>query len=148
MSSYRIDDQMVRHPIVIPPDAFVEDALLIMNENDLRHLPVVLDDELIGIVSERDLKSAERAYGALLVSDIMTRNLFVVRRNTPVADVAREMAAGKFGSALIVNDEGRIDGIFTTTDALRMLSDLLDDQPFDSLLSDEDYEDGLEKLIA
>lgn len=143
MRTYRIQEKMIRHPLVIAPETLVEDALLIMRENDLRHLPVVVDNELVGLVSERDLKACGGYENRLIVGDVMVKNLFVVTRSTPIADIAREMADGKIGSALVVDEENRIEGIFTSTDALRLLCELLEDQSFDMFIAEEDFRDGI-----
>jgi CBS domain-containing protein len=146
MKTYMIGDRMIRHPFVIGTDDSLEEAIKSMRENDIRHLPVVLNDRLVGIVSERDLKAAESLEKAslLTVGDIMKVDLFVVTKDTPLANVASEMADGKLGSAIIVDRSGKIEGIVTTTDALRMLSELIEDQTIESFISVYDeYEDGL-----
>jgi acetoin utilization protein AcuB len=48
-----------------------------------------------------------------------------VRPDTPVDEVAREMADRRYGCAVVI-EGGKVVGVFTTTDALRALSELLD----------------------
>ena len=50
-------DLMTRDPITVPPDATIRQARTLMWAHDLRHIPVVEDGELIGMVSDRDLRS-------------------------------------------------------------------------------------------
>lgn len=145
MRSYTVGERMIRHPYRVETTESINDALQFMNDHEIRHLPVIRDEKLVGIVSERDLKVAaalEQA-PALQVGDVMKQDLFVVTRDTPISEVASEMAEGKIGSAIIVNREWQIEGIFTTTDALRILAESIEGETMDSFLTDwDDYEDA------
>jgi acetoin utilization protein AcuB len=100
-------------------------ARTLMHDNEARHLPVSRNGKLVGLVSERDLRTPwPRAGGTreqMLVEDVMTEKPYAVSPTTPVNRVPRTMAAKKQGSAVVV-DGGRILGVFTTTDALRALA--------------------------
>jgi acetoin utilization protein AcuB len=105
----------------------VRDAHRLMQEHGIRHLPVVDDGELVGIVSERDLHVIEALADALVavpVERIMREHPFVVTSDTALDEVALIMANGKYGSAIILGRDG-VEGIFTTVDACRALSDVL-----------------------
>lgn len=145
MYSTQIQDHMVRFPYVTLPDQAISDAMEYMKDLGVRHLPVVGDGKLSGIVSERDLKAALNLEHAnhLTVGDVMQREIYMVRRHTPLAEVAEEMAIGKVGSAVIVDDSGNVSGIFTTTDALRLLANRLEEETFADISSFEDYEHDL-----
>ncbi len=54
--------------------------------------------------------------------DIMTEDPFVVSTSTPITDVARTMVDKRINSVLINNSEGKVVGIFTSTDALKLLA--------------------------
>ena len=56
-----LGDVMTRHPVTVSPDHTVRQALAEMKDNDLRHLPVVRDDTLVGVVSMRDFIGDEVA---------------------------------------------------------------------------------------
>ena len=101
-----------------------------MQENQVRHLPVTDGDQLVGILSAREcdllqLVPADVQSG-LKVDAAMSKNVYTVEADTPVDVVAREMSRQKYGSALIVEKNETV-GVFTTTDALRALSDALTD---------------------
>jgi acetoin utilization protein AcuB len=92
----------------------------------VRHLPVLEEDEprLIGILSERDLFFVEAVReldpSEALVEDAMSTNVYVVPPSRPVGEVAAKMVESKFGCAVVTRQD-RVVGIFTTTDALRVL---------------------------
>lgn len=110
-------------------DQTVVEAAFRMRELSVRHLPVMRGSRLVGIVSHRDLAILEAISGAhpsdLTVADAMTPDPYTVSPSTPLREVAAMMADKKFGAVLVV-DDGRPTGIFTTTDAVRLLSQLCD----------------------
>src|SRR5262249_46691997 len=89
------------------------------------HLPVLERGEIVGVLSQRDLYFMESIPGADIekdkVSDAMTEDSYVVAPDTPLAEVAATMAERHVGSAVVV-ERARVIGIFTATDALRILS--------------------------
>jgi acetoin utilization protein AcuB len=101
-----------------------------MRRYDVRHLPVLDGGTLVGIVSQRDLHFIETLRDVdpqgVEVSEAMTQDVYTVDRDCPFRDVARQMASHKYGAAVVV-DGVHVVGVFTTTDALRVLSDLLDE---------------------
>ncbi|GAC1352733.1 MAG: hypothetical protein NVS3B20_15890 [Polyangiales bacterium] len=125
-------ERAIRHymtpaPQVIRSDATAATAHQLMRSHGIRHLPVADDSYPVGIVTERDLQILEsvRDVGtrSLHVSDGMTRNPFVVTPDVNVDLVAETMAERHFGSVIVV-DDGRIVGMFTTVDALRLVAGL------------------------
>lgn len=140
-----IQEVMVKAPLVVAPDLALTEALGCMRDYGVRHLPVVENDLLVGILSERDLKAAMglSQVATLTVSDVMKRDVYAVRGTMPLRKVLADMADQKFGSAVIVNAKRAAIGIFTTTDALRILSDSSDAGENDFLL---DGDDGYESV--
>ena len=119
---------MTRFPVVVGPEMKNSEARRIMQRAGFRHLPVVEEGRVVGIVSQRDLLRSEECADQMefQVEDVMTADPYVARSHTPLAEVAREMAAGKFGSAVVLNSDDEPVGIFTTTDALKLLSEVLE----------------------
>jgi acetoin utilization protein AcuB len=99
-----------------------------MRENQIRHLPVLEGGHLLGVVTDRDVKLASSFEGAerLTAEDVMTPDPYTVSPDTPAADVAREMAARKYGCAIVRQDNGKVVGIFTAVDGMRVLGEILD----------------------
>jgi acetoin utilization protein AcuB len=119
-----VAEYMTRGPYAIEPRASLSKAVRTMRINGVRHLPVVDEGELVGIVSERDVDLTRAVAQAdpadLTVEEAMTPNPYVVPPEAPLNDVARAMAKRKIGSAVVVQHE-RLVGVFTTTDALHAL---------------------------
>jgi acetoin utilization protein AcuB len=93
----------------------------------IRHLPVLEDGALVGVLSSRDLGFLESTPGlaqAMRVKDVMTPAPYTVGPHEPLDAVASAMSRRKIGSAVVV-DRGKVVGVFTTVDALRLLSALL-----------------------
>jgi len=87
----------------------------------VRHLPVLLAGKIVGMLSDRDVKLMGKFSGNFTVEDAMTPDPYVVEPNAALAEVAGTMAEFRFGSA-IVAQHGKILGIFTASDGLRMLA--------------------------
>jgi len=120
---------MTRQPWTIGPDARASDAHRLMRDHRIRHLPVVDGTRLVGLVSERDLHLIETLPCGdpddVAVQEAMVPDVFVAHAQACVDDVVETMAMHKYGCAVITNREGGVDGIFTTTDALQVLADVL-----------------------
>ncbi|NLO78989.1 MAG: CBS domain-containing protein [Xanthomonadaceae bacterium] len=117
-------------PIVATEDMSVDEMQKLMQEHGIRHLPVVNDaGEVVGVISDRDIRVilglsvAEK----LLVraSDIMTTDPVTVSADTPLDDVAFTMAEKKVGSVIVKDEKGKFLGIFTATDALNALVEII-----------------------
>ena len=114
-----VERHMSEHPTTLTGTSTLEEAAAAMRANDVRHLPVVENAELAGIVSDRDLR---RAWGCgrpvdLAVEEVMVREPVTVPPDTPMSDAARTMAARKI-SALPVVQDGELVGILTITDLI------------------------------
>jgi CBS domain-containing protein len=100
--------------------------------NNIRHLPVVKDGKLVGLVSHRDLIRAmarhERTPGAppVMVRDIMTRGVETLKPKSAVREAIHKMLDNKFGCLPVVEDGGQLVGIITETDIIRLAGRLLD----------------------
>ncbi len=97
----------------------------------VRHLPVLRAGRLVGMLAERDLALVETFKDVdpsrIRVEDAMSHEVYGVSPEAPLDEVAREMAEHKYGSAVVL-DHDKVVGIFTTVDACRALSELLQDR--------------------
>lgn len=116
---------MTPQPLTIGRKETLMTAHRLMNAHRIRHLPVLEHGELIGVISQRDLYFLETIRGVDLdkdvVEDAMTTETYEVGPNDPIATVTREMARHRYGCA-VVTERGKVAGIFTATDALRLVS--------------------------
>jgi len=114
-------------PTTVEPTTSVLKAKQIMKELNVRHLPVVVDSEAVGIVSERDLQVVDTFTNSdtLILGKFMSKNPYSVRVKESIAEVALEMSRKKIGSAIVNNSDGSFYGIFTVTDALNALVEIV-----------------------
>jgi acetoin utilization protein AcuB len=124
-----IGDYMTPAPYCVSPDTPLPRAHSIMREHGFRHLPVIRDEQLVGILSERDIALAGSVAGRggdeVFVEVAMTPDPYVAGLDMPLTKVAREMVDRKIGSAVVL-DGKRVAGVFTVTDALQALVEALD----------------------
>jgi acetoin utilization protein AcuB len=101
-----------------------------MRRHRIRHLPVTAQRQIVGMVSDRDIKlvlGPDFAYPPekeLTVRDVCVEDPYIVTASTPVAVVADTMAKRHIGSAVVTKKQALV-GIFTSTDACRALARLL-----------------------
>jgi acetoin utilization protein AcuB len=109
----------------------------VMRSYQIRHLPVIDNGLVVGVVSLRDLILVEGLPGVdacqLKVADAMTHLPYVVSPDTDVREVMKEMQRRRLGSAIVVK-HGALVGIFTTVDALRAFTQTLEAWDAASLL--------------
>ena len=100
----------------------------LMREQHIRHLPVLHQGKVVGIVTDRDLHLVETLDDVdprkIAVSEAMTPDPYVVTPDASLEEVVATMAAKKYGSA-VVSDHGHVVGIFTTVDACSAFAELL-----------------------
>jgi acetoin utilization protein AcuB len=115
-------------PVRISLDADLEQAVKLMQEHGIRHLPVMDGEDLTGVVTDRDMSIIESLlpdeWEQICVAEAMTPEPFTVTPDAPLWEVAKHMAREKFGCAVVTDERGQVVGVFTTTDALRVLADL------------------------
>ncbi len=119
---------MTASPHTIGQEQTLVVAHRMMQENHVRHLPVLEGGKLVGVLSQRDLHLIETLRDVdpktATVEEAMTMDVYVTSPSTPLDEAVRVMAEHKYGSAIVV-DRGKIAGIFTTIDALEALAGLL-----------------------
>jgi len=125
-----IENYMSHVLVVIGPKQPLAEAIRLMRLHEVRHLPVVTNGKLDGLISQRDIylmQSLERSDPSrILVSEAMTSDVYTVEPEEPVDRVAREMVRRRIGTALVTHGP-RLMGIFTATDALLALAALVED---------------------
>jgi acetoin utilization protein AcuB len=128
MKPETIEKYMTIAPKTIGFDQSLETATEYMRKLHVRHLPVLKGGKLIGIVSDRDinlvLTFAKQDALALPVEEALTPDPYFTTVDASLADVAAKMAEKKYGCALVM-EGNHVVGIFTAVDALRALTDIL-----------------------
>ena len=101
-----------------------------MAEHQIRHLPVLENGSVVGIITERDLRRLVHPSlptinkSRIRARDVMHRNVYVTDIHTPLDEVLDEMVERRFGSCVVLR-QGKLAGIFSTVDACRVLAGVL-----------------------
>lgn len=118
---------MTTTPITINGELPLQQAIDTMNSNGIRHLPVLKNGKIIGILSDRDVKMVlgfkDIDPQKVTVEEACTFDPLSVSPEAPLDEVVTLMAE-KIGSVLIV-DNHKLVGIFTWIDALQALAEIL-----------------------
>lgn len=122
----KIDEFTTPSPLTATVTNTADEIKKIMLENKVRHIPIEDDGEIVGIVSDRDIKTLSMANGQNIVAkDFMSPEIFSTYKGTPLEEVVLEMSKRKIGSAIVNGSDGALYGIFTSTDALNALVEVL-----------------------
>ena len=124
---------MTPFPYSVRFGAPVTEATAFMREHGIHHLPVTDKDELVGVVSDRDIKlmlGPDFAYPdphKLTVGEAMIRDAYVVELNERLDTVLQHMATHHIDSAVVTRN-GKLAGVFTTSDACAKFAEHLREQ--------------------
>jgi acetoin utilization protein AcuB len=134
----KIADIMTRDPLTVAPSDTIGQADELMYENKIRQLPVVERHELVGIISDRDIRSflsgslfetpeeRERALGSKVAS-IMTTEPITASPEDDLRDTVEVLVNEKIGGIPVVDGAEGLVGIVTYVDVLRWLLERLQD---------------------
>ena len=112
---------MSENVITVGPNDTVIKALIVLNENNIKRLPVISNGNLVGIVTERDLKRATLPSDTLKVENVMTRNPVTVIWNYTISEVAEILLKYNISGVPVVGAQGELLGIITKDDLFRVL---------------------------
>src|SRR5829696_2449367 len=124
-----VRDSMTREIVTLSPDETVGTALALCRERRIRHLPVLSEGGLVGIVSDRDLRSATPAFGEperaaalqkVLVEDVMADDVISALPDDPIEQAANTMRERRIGCLPVV-ESGELVGIITASDVMDAL---------------------------
>lgn len=116
-----VQNRMSRTVVTTTPSRPLSDIRTMLQKRRIRQLPVVAGSRVIGIVTDRDVRSANAK--ANVVADVMSRKPLVVAPTASVDEAARLLRARKI-NALPVVERDRVVGIITASDVLQAFVDL------------------------
>jgi acetoin utilization protein AcuB len=131
-----VGDVMTANPVTIGPEDSLMQALALMRQKQIRRIPVVVADTLVGLLAAGDLNRAQpsvlsdsqqdfdRVMEETPVSRVMVQNLVTTTEDTPLIEAARTLHSTKFGALPVLRD-GRLVGILTDNDLARCVIELL-----------------------
>ncbi len=110
----------------------LSDVRKLLQANPIHHIPVVNGKKLVGLLSTLDLATLSLSeFGAdehssdavldhqFLIEKVMSKNLITVKPTAPIRQVAEMLATGDFHAVPVVDDEGDLKGLVTSTDLIR-----------------------------
>jgi CBS domain-containing protein len=111
-------------PLCIRPTQTVAEAIALMRQAQVGCLVVCEGEQMVGILTERDLMRRVLAAGKALtgaVSECMTRNPVVVRRKEPIGAAIRRMEEGGYRHLPVVDEAGRMVGVLSVKQIVHYL---------------------------
>ncbi len=135
-----VSRSMTRKVITAGPETGIFKAQELMAESKIRHLPVVeTDGRLVGIVTDRDIRSAlpyeffkkhpsekeKEKFSKLQIKDIMSKNPITISPTYTIQDALLMIQDAKVGALPVVDEENRLTGIISVRDLLRAFINVL-----------------------
>ncbi|WP_415238340.1 IMP dehydrogenase [Seleniivibrio woodruffii] len=111
----RSESGMIVDPVTIDPDRTVEDALNLMGRYKISGVPVVKDEKLVGILTNRDLRFVDR-YTAKVSEYMTSKNLVTVPVGTSLEESMRHLQEHRIEKLLVVDSDYQLKGLITIKD--------------------------------
>ena len=127
----KIKKWITKAVVAVKPETSSKEAFHLMKSLGIRHLPVVKDGVLKGIVTDRDLRRPKisdvfktwndlyRIGDEILVEDIMVSPVLTITEESLIKDAAKAMVEHRIGALPVTNKTGKLVGIITESDILR-----------------------------
>lgn len=136
----KVSKYMTQKLITATPAMSVKQAFLLMRTHRVRHIPVVEEEKLVGIISDRDLRRPRWAehlddwttYYQVnenhTIADVMTRNPETVRASDNILKAVSIFREHRYGALPVLNKDGNLAGILSAQDLLGALEEVLSKQ--------------------
>ncbi|MCB0379208.1 MAG: CBS domain-containing protein [Bdellovibrionales bacterium] len=128
LAELKVEEFTTPSPQSVHVTASLSEVWDLMTNEGIRHM-LVRDDEgqVCGLLSERDVRTYSQAedFEEIEAKDVMATDLFMATPDTKLYEVALEMSKNKFGCTVITDEDTGFIGIFTATDALNALVEVL-----------------------
>ncbi len=132
-----VKEIMTPNPFTIASNQPIQEALLLMYQHDIRRLPVLSGKQLVGIISDRDIKQVigrpylssnqenERELNQSVFA-VMTHNAVTINQEADIREAIELMAENKFSGLPVVDHQQQLVGVLSAIDILRYTLDFLD----------------------
>ena len=130
MKQELVKDWMSRDVVTVMPDTTLPAAHRLMTDNQIRRLPVVKNNRLVGIITFGDVRGAEASEATMLsiwelnyliAREIMTPDPITISQDATIGEAARAMLDNKISGLPVVDGQGRMVGIITESDIFRIV---------------------------
>lgn len=119
-----VSNRMTKDPVTVTADDFLIQARLKMQKGSFRQLPVVSDGQLVGIITDRDMREHAGYLDRTQVKTAMSKKPLSVATATTLEAAAQLLLKWKIGGLPVV-ESGRLVGIITTSDVLQAFLDVM-----------------------
>ncbi len=135
----QVTNLMTLAPVVARPETTVGDAMALLDELKVRHLPVVRGERLVGMVSDRDLCGLARSLAeppcevtrkacmSRRLDEVMSSEPVTVAAHAEVSEAIRLFAAQPINALPVVDALGYLVGMLSTADVLMWMSKAMED---------------------
>lgn len=124
-----VADVMTGKVVTLSPHHSFNEVANLMNDRNFRHCVVVDSNrKIVGVISDRDIMRALARPNSRSkeLDQIMTRNPITVKRDTPIIEAVSKMRAKRINCLPVIEDDGTVCGIVTSTDLLKSFQQLLE----------------------
>ncbi len=125
-----VADVMISKVVTLSAHQSFDDAVRLMKDRHFRHCIVVdMQGKICGVISDRDILRAmamSRDSRSKSLNQIMTRNPITVKRETSILDAVSKIISKKINCLPVVEDDGTVCGIVTSTDLLKSYQQVLE----------------------
>lgn len=149
----KVRNCMTSPVISVTPNTSLPTAKQVMLEHNIRHLPVVKNQKLVGVLSSGDIRRTSPSdatslsvwelnylWDQMLVESSMTTRVITVAPHTPLLDAARLLIEHRFGCLPVVDANGHLEGMLTEVDILRFLTKSIEEtEPHYADIVDESW---------
>ncbi len=132
-----VKNWMSKNVITVDINDSMQEAIKLLKENDIKMMPVMKNEKLVGIITDRDLKRASASDATTLdvhellflvskikVRDIMTKDPIMIPDDFTVEETAEILLKNKISGAPVIDNEGKVVGTITQTDLFKVLISL------------------------
>lgn len=133
-----IKQRMTANPITITSTATIADASELMRANKFRRLPVVDGGKLVGLVTDRDLRSVSPSPATTLsifelnyilakmkIKDVMQKKVITIQSDATVEEAALLLYNHRIGGLVVIDSCGAVSGVITETDIFKCFVDVM-----------------------
>jgi len=123
----KVGEWMEKKLITIDRKTTIQEAISLMKKHSIRHLPVVEEERLVGLVTEGDMRQVFVAslIEELSIDDVMIKNPITVTVDTDIDDAAKLIHYNKIGGLPVVDEHYRLLGIITVADIMAAFIELM-----------------------
>jgi acetoin utilization protein AcuB len=119
-----IAKRMTKSLVTAAPGELLSEARKKMQAGGFRRLPVVSDDRLVGIITDRDLRGHLGYFEHTRINGVMTETVHTVSPSTTVEEAAQILLKHQIGGLPVI-EQGRLVGIITTSDVMKAFLDVM-----------------------